>query len=396
MISGMSKRTAIIAVMGTIAMSIIFLFSVSSIHLRSSSGEHEIKPPSQLSFNSATACVADTSGKISFTREQWDHCLEPGVEPTYYLSIVVVTRMDDYAGNQHHRLQNFIDSSYLLAEHTREKIELLVVEWNPPKERRRFLDSFRFRRSEYLTYRIITVPENIHEALPNRGNAPLHEFEGKNVGIRFARGEFIVCTNQDDIWSHNFHNAIKSRAFKENIIYLQHQDRHNIHENLPPSIVNLPAMPDDDMLYMACKLDEQDWGKYQLPDPVDVTPDNLFHLGDQAGDYTMAHRDTWKKARGYRESGGVAWVDIEFIGTARWTFDIPVVYSEKGFTCHQEHNNVWESTPERHTDNKGINMAEVQRHEKEYVNEERKWALQHLDIWNMGLECVEFLGGLCW
>lgn len=54
----------------------------------------------------------------------------------------------------------------------------------------------RFRRSDYLTYRIITVPENIHQALPNIGNAPLHEFEGKNVGIRFARGEFVACTNQ--------------------------------------------------------------------------------------------------------------------------------------------------------------------------------------------------------
>lgn len=47
-----------------------------------------------------------------------------------------------------------------------------------------------------MTYRIITVPENIHQALPNIGNAPLHEFEGKNIGIRFARGEFVVCTNQ--------------------------------------------------------------------------------------------------------------------------------------------------------------------------------------------------------
>lgn len=32
----------------------------------------------------------------------------------------------------------------------------------------------------------------------------------------------------DDIWSHNFHNAIKSRAFQKNVIYLQHQDRHNM------------------------------------------------------------------------------------------------------------------------------------------------------------------------
>lgn len=32
----------------------------------------------------------------------------------------------------------------------------------------------------------------------------------------------------DDIWSHNFHNAVKSRVFQKNVIYLQHQDRHNM------------------------------------------------------------------------------------------------------------------------------------------------------------------------
>jgi hypothetical protein len=54
----------------------------------------------------------------------------------------------------------------------------------------------RFRGSEYLNHRIITVSDKIHKILPNIGNTPLHEFEGKNVGIRFARGEYIVCTNQ--------------------------------------------------------------------------------------------------------------------------------------------------------------------------------------------------------
>jgi hypothetical protein len=47
-----------------------------------------------------------------------------------------------------------------------------------------------------LNYRIITVSSKIHNILPNKGNAPLHEFEGKNVGIRFARGEYVLCTNQ--------------------------------------------------------------------------------------------------------------------------------------------------------------------------------------------------------
>ncbi|KAI7876381.1 hypothetical protein K492DRAFT_151727 [Lichtheimia hyalospora FSU 10163] len=405
MIGNVSKRSAVIAVMVTVALSLVFLFSVSSFHLSPSSSTGIDHPSSPLSTTTTTTtknfepkygCLANTASNITLSKEQWEQCIEPGQEASLYLSIVIVTRIDDYAGNQHHRLQNFIDSAYLLAEHTQTKMELLMIEWNPPKDRRRIIDTFRFRRSDYLTYRIITVPENIHQALPNIGNAPLHEFEGKNVGIRFARGEFVVCTNQDDIWSHNFHNAIKSRAFQKNVIYLQHQDRHNIHDNLPPSIVNLPAMPDDDTLYNACHLNDQDWGNFQLPEPVDLTPDNYLRYGDQAGDYTMAHRDTWKKVRGYRETGGVAWVDIEFIETAAWTFDIPVVYSEQGFTCHQEHDNVWEKNPERMTPNQGINAVEIQRKEKQYVNEEGKWAMLHLDIWDMGLQCIEFGGGLCW
>jgi hypothetical protein len=76
------------------------------------------------------------------------------------------------------------------------------------------------------------------------GDAPLHEFEGKNVGIRFARGEYIVCTNQgnlvketaariltttiDDIWSHNFINAIQSKVFEKDTIYVQYQSRHDM------------------------------------------------------------------------------------------------------------------------------------------------------------------------
>jgi hypothetical protein len=50
--------------------------------------------------------------------------------------------MYDNNRGQHHRLQNFIDSAYILAEKTRENIELLIVEWNPPSDRRRVIDAF--------------------------------------------------------------------------------------------------------------------------------------------------------------------------------------------------------------------------------------------------------------
>ncbi|EIE85266.1 hypothetical protein G6F46_004778 [Rhizopus delemar] len=343
-----------------------------------------------------TKYVANTGTRMNLTRQEWENCLHEGQAAEFYLSIVLVTRMDDYAGNQHHRFQNFIDSAYLLAEHSKQKIELLIIEWNPPVGKRRVLDAFRFRRSDYLSYRIITVSSKIHSILPNLGNAPLHEFEGKNVGIRFARGEFIVCTNQDDIWSHNFINAIQSRVFERDTIYVQYQSRHDIHENLPPSIVNLKAFPDDDTLWNACKLKEQDWGNYRLPGPSVITPDTYWYYGDQAGDFTLAHRDTWKHCRGYRETGGVAWVDIEFILTAVGHFNKTLVYSGDSFACHQEHPNEWEKTPERHTDKQAISVADILNNKTVYVNEEGKWALYHVDIWQEGLECFEFSGGLGW
>ncbi|KAI8976164.1 hypothetical protein BDB01DRAFT_803495 [Pilobolus umbonatus] len=344
--------------------------------------------------------------QVKLTKEQWETCLQPGSSPSEYISIVIVTRTDDYAGGQHHRLQNFIDSTFLLAEKSRQKIEILFIEWNPPEKRRRLIDAFRYRYSPYLTYRIITIPPSLHAIVKNRGNSPLHEFEGKNVGIRFARGEFVVCTNQDDIWSHNFINAVQSKVFKKDVIYIQHQAAHNIHDNLPPSIVRLPAFPDDEVIYDSCQLGEQKWGEYVLPDPITVTSKNyneienktttmnILNAADQAGDFTMAHRDTWKIPRGYREEGGVAWMDIEFICTAAWTHDIDVVYVKPGFTCHQEHSNIWESNKEAMNDNRDIDMSKIERKEKVYMNKEGEWGLSNYDIYKEGLGCVEFHGGL--
>lgn len=174
---------------------------------------------SHLLSNAQFDCNACEKPNVTDSKLAWDACLNRGAVPEYYLSIVLVTRSDDYATDQRHRLQNMIDSTYILAMRTRMKIELLIIEWNPVIGRQRIKDIFRFvcvmrwseracacifigtgigrfRRSEYLEYRIISVPKKIHDTRLNVGNIPLHDYEGKNVGIRFARGEFVLCTNQ--------------------------------------------------------------------------------------------------------------------------------------------------------------------------------------------------------
>lgn len=99
MMGNVSKRSAVIAVMLTIVLSLFFLFSVSSFHLAPST-DRASSPLSTKTkdFEPKYGCLANTASDITLSKEQWDQCLEPGQEASLYLSIVIVTRIDDYAG----------------------------------------------------------------------------------------------------------------------------------------------------------------------------------------------------------------------------------------------------------------------------------------------------------
>lgn len=88
-------------------------------------------------------------------------------------------------------------------------------------------------------------------------------------------------------------------------------------------------------------------------------------------------------------------VDIEFIATAHWEFGMRIVHIGDTFSCHQDHPNIWESFPERMTNNSEFLWEDLIYHRKSYANPEGKWAMLHMDIWELGLQCVEFGGGLC-
>jgi hypothetical protein len=89
-------------------------------------------------------------------------------------------------------------------------------------------------------------------------------------------------------------------------------------------------------------------------------------------------------------------MDIEFICTAAWTKEIPIVYVKPGFTCHQEHDNIWESNKEALNDNRDIDMSKIERKERVYMNRDGEWGLQNYRIFEEGLGCMEFQGGLAW
>jgi hypothetical protein len=89
-------------------------------------------------------------------------------------------------------------------------------------------------------------------------------------------------------------------------------------------------------------------------------------------------------------------MDIEFICTAAWTMDIGVVRVNPGFTCHQEHENIWEKNEDAKNDNRNIDMSKIERKEKKYMNKAHEWGLENYNIYEEGVQCLEFQGGLVW
>ncbi|MDD1664694.1 MAG: hypothetical protein LUQ32_05015 [Methanomicrobiales archaeon] len=137
-----------------------------------------------------------------------------------YLSIVTVSRNDDHGGNPLERTQLFIDSLYYQCNRYKLETELIIVEWNPPEDRKRLHEVLSWPKdSQYVKTRIITVPQEVHSTIKNADRIPLFQMIGKNVGIRRAEGQFILATNIDILFSDELIEYLARKKLKENIIY---------------------------------------------------------------------------------------------------------------------------------------------------------------------------------
>lgn len=141
-----------------------------------------------------------------------------------YLSVVVVGRNDNYGVNFLQRLNTFIQSLDYQTQKHKDLLELIIVEWNPQSDRDPLKDVIVIPKN--FSVRIITVPSEVHNTIPDV-SSPVLEFWGKNVGIRRARGEFVLISNPDILFTQTLIDMLAQRNLDTNVVY--RTDRYDYH-----------------------------------------------------------------------------------------------------------------------------------------------------------------------
>jgi hypothetical protein len=152
-----------------------------------------------------------------------------------HLSIVAVSRNDDHGGTLLVRMQHFIDCLSEQVNISQVPVELILVEWNPPKDRPSLERALSLPGpSQYFIVRIITVPYEVHKKFQNSDKLAIFQMIGKNVGIRRARGQFILATNIDILFSNELIEYISSRQLEPGKFY--RVNRVDCESNIPAKV----------------------------------------------------------------------------------------------------------------------------------------------------------------
>jgi len=152
--------------------------------------------------------------------------------PAPYISVVVAARNDNHGGHMLRRMQAFLDAWFGQAARYGVPSEVIVVEWNPPADRPKLRECLELPpESGPCVLRFVEVSRQLHRALPNPDAIPLHQMLAKNVGIRRARGKFILSTNIDIVFSAEFMRFLAERRLEHRTIY--RMDRHDVSSEIP-------------------------------------------------------------------------------------------------------------------------------------------------------------------
>ncbi|HKZ39875.1 MAG TPA: hypothetical protein VJ044_02880, partial [Candidatus Hodarchaeales archaeon] len=167
--------------------------------------------------------------------------------------------------------------------------ELILVDWNPPRDKALLKDVIRWPSLlKYCTIRVIEVDPSIHQRYQYHNKIPVHATVAVNCGIRRSRGEFILPGTIDLLYSNELMSFIASKVLKPGERY--RVDRCDVVRE----VLKLDALRE--------QLDYCGKNVIQVHSSQPYFEDGLPGLHTNAcGDFQLMSRHFWCLLRGYTE-----------------------------------------------------------------------------------------------
>ena len=133
------------------------------------------------------------------------------------LSIPFVSRNDDHGGQLLERIQGTLNSYIYYRDKYNWDIEIIFVEWNPPPNKPLIRDILTY--PDNFPIKFIEVPPEMHNRYANSDKIALFSAIAMNVAMRRAKGNWVVSTTHDDIFSERLVTLLKNENFSEDSFY---------------------------------------------------------------------------------------------------------------------------------------------------------------------------------
>lgn len=250
-----------------------------------------------------------------------------------YLSIILSGRNDNYGGDFLKRLQDFFDWNVALFESYKVDTEIILVNWNPLENEASIEELIQFQKNrKYVCIRIITVPNVLHETFVNseiRRTVPLFEFIAKNVGIRRAKGEFILSLNADLLVHPKIVESIAKKNLSSNFYYRANRldftsidkivginqlynrgvfvslkgFKYSLNSTIPKKF-QLLVLTKFNQIRLMYELFKKKYQKLSNLLGLSITFDNAEYHAHclNSGDFMLMHRSNWLNLNGYPET----------------------------------------------------------------------------------------------
>jgi hypothetical protein len=272
------------------------------------------------------------------------------VSESPYLSIIVNSRNDDHGGQMGARMRATFTGHIEQLEAYRIPSELIVVDYNPPPDRPSLREALPWpAQTKYCTVRSVVVPAEVHQRYEGADRININVLLAQNVGLRRARGTFLLSTLADIMLSDALVEWLGQRPLRSGHIY--RADRFDVNRAVldEPTRAARLAYSRDHVLSIQTR-----HGRILVVRPKrhalsrDLEASRFrsprLHT-NAAGDFILMGRDDWLALRGFPERDTMGrYVDGLYCYLAHQAGIVERIIGEPCRSYHIDHESHWQDT----------------------------------------------------